>query len=76
MVALALSHRHRILPPTVNWQHGDIDCDLDYIGGQPRRVAAAQDVAQRARASAEATSRSWHPARISLATHRFEPSST
>ncbi len=38
LVALALSHRHQLLPPTANWQHGDIDCDLDYIRGQPRRV--------------------------------------
>ena len=38
LVALSLSHRHNLLPPTANWRHGDIDCDLDYIGGQPRRV--------------------------------------
>ena len=38
LVALALSHRHQLLPPTANWQHGDIDCDLDYIRGQPRRL--------------------------------------
>ena len=38
LVALALSHRHQLLPPTANWEHGDIDCDLDYVGGQSRRV--------------------------------------
>ena len=38
LVVLSLSHRHSLLPPTVNWQHGDIDCDLDYIGGSPRRT--------------------------------------
>ncbi len=38
LVALSLSHRNNLLPPTVNWRHGDVDCDLDYIGGQPRRV--------------------------------------
>ena len=38
LVALSLTHRHNILPPTANWQHGDIDCDLDYIGTRARRV--------------------------------------
>ena len=38
LVALALSHRHNLLPPTVNWRHGDLDCDLDYVGPAPRRV--------------------------------------
>ena len=38
MVSLSLSHRHNVLPPTVNWRHGDLDCDLDYISGQARRV--------------------------------------
>ena len=38
LVSLSLSHRHNILPPTVNWRHGDLDCDLDYVGPTPRRV--------------------------------------
>ena len=38
LVTTALSHRHHLLLPTVNWQRGDVDCDLDYVGRQPRRV--------------------------------------
>ena len=38
VVAVALSYRHKMLPPTTNWEHRDVDCDLDYIGGSPRRV--------------------------------------
>lgn len=37
-VAVALSYKHRLLPPTVNWEHRDLDCDLDYIAAKPRRV--------------------------------------
>ena len=38
LVAASLSLRHGLLPPTANYEHGDIDCDLDYIQSQPRRV--------------------------------------
>ncbi len=38
LVTTALSHRHHLLLPTVNWQRGDLDCDLDYVSEQPRRV--------------------------------------
>ena len=38
LVVLALSHRRHLLPPPVNWRHGDLDCDLDYVGPEPRRV--------------------------------------
>jgi 3-oxoacyl-(acyl-carrier-protein) synthase len=44
LVSLAMSHRHNLLPPTVNWRHGDLDCDLDYVGGQPRRVKLRRTV--------------------------------
>lgn len=37
LIAAALSLRHSLLPPTANYEHGDLDCDLDYIQGQPRR---------------------------------------
>ena len=37
LVASALSLRHNLLPPTANYEHGDIDCDLDYIQGPARR---------------------------------------
>ena len=37
-VAVALSYRHHLLPPTTNWEHRDVDCDLDYIAARPRRA--------------------------------------
>ena len=37
LVAAAMSLRHGLLPPTANYEHADIDCDLDYIQGSPRR---------------------------------------
>ena len=37
LVAAAMSFRHGLLPPTANYEHGDLDCDLDYIQGNPRR---------------------------------------
>ena len=37
VVAAAMSFRHGLLPPTANYEHGDMDCDLDYIQGSPRR---------------------------------------
>ena len=44
LVALALSHRYQVLPPTVNWRHSDLDCDLDYVGGRPRRIKLRKTV--------------------------------
>lgn len=38
LVASAMAHRHDLLPPTANCELGDLDCDLDYISGAPRRV--------------------------------------
>ncbi len=37
-VALAISYRHRMIPPTCNWEHSDIFCDLDYVRDVPRRA--------------------------------------
>ena len=38
LVACAMSLRHSLLPPTANFEHGDLDCDLDYIQAKPRRA--------------------------------------
>lgn len=38
LVVLARSHREGILPPTVNCEFADLDCDLDYIFQRPRRI--------------------------------------
>ena len=38
LVAAAMSLRYGILPPTANYEHADVDCDLDYIQGAPRRA--------------------------------------
>jgi 3-oxoacyl-[acyl-carrier-protein] synthase II len=38
LVALALSYRHEMLPPTLNCDRPDLDCDLDYVSGSPRRM--------------------------------------
>ena len=38
-VAVALSYQHGLVPPTANYEHSDIACDLDYTGGRPRRLA-------------------------------------
>jgi 3-oxoacyl-[acyl-carrier-protein] synthase II len=40
VIAGAMSLRHHLLPPTANYDHHDLDCDLDYIMGRPRRVRA------------------------------------
>jgi 3-oxoacyl-[acyl-carrier-protein] synthase II len=39
LIAAAMSYRQGLVPPTANYEHGDLDCDLDYIQGTPRRVA-------------------------------------
>ncbi len=38
LIASSLSFRHDLLPPTANYEHADVDCDLDYIKGSPRRA--------------------------------------
>ena len=38
LIAAALSLRHSLLPPTANYEHADLDCDLDYIRAKARRI--------------------------------------
>lgn len=38
LIAVAMSYLHRLLPPTANYEHLDVGCDLDYVAGQPRRA--------------------------------------
>lgn len=38
-VATIQALRHGILPPTVNYENPDPDCDLDYVPNEPRQVA-------------------------------------
>jgi len=33
-----LALRDKVLPPTINYQNPDPDCDLDYIPNQPRQA--------------------------------------
>ena len=35
-IASVLSMVHRFIPPTLNYQEGDKDCDLDYVPGKAR----------------------------------------
>ena len=45
MIACALAIKHSIIPPTINYETPDPDCDLDYVPNIPRqckiRVAAS-----------------------------------
>lgn len=45
MIACALAIKHSIIPPTINYETPDPDCDLDYVPNKPRaqkiRVAAS-----------------------------------
>jgi 3-oxoacyl-[acyl-carrier-protein] synthase II len=36
-VATVLSLRHGVLPPTINYEHPDPDCDLDYVPNEARQ---------------------------------------
>ena len=38
LVTTALSHAQNVLPPTVNCDYADVDCDLDYVSGRARQV--------------------------------------
>jgi 3-oxoacyl-[acyl-carrier-protein] synthase II len=38
LVTCVLALRHAILPPTINYEVPDPDCDLDYIPNRPREV--------------------------------------
>ena len=40
MVATALTLKHGVLPPTINLNESDPDCDLDYIPHTARKVQA------------------------------------
>lgn len=35
----ALALHHQIMPPTINYEHPDPDCDLDYVPNQSRQAA-------------------------------------
>lgn len=37
-VASVLSMTHQFIPPTINHQEGDEDCDLDYVPGKSRQM--------------------------------------
>jgi 3-oxoacyl-[acyl-carrier-protein] synthase II len=39
-IASILSIIHQFIPPTLNHQEGDEDCDLDYVPGKSRQAAA------------------------------------
>lgn len=38
LAASAMALRQGLLPPTANYEHADLDCDLDYIRGAARRA--------------------------------------
>lgn len=39
LAACALAMRHSMIPPTVNHEHGDLHCDLDYNPGRTRSAS-------------------------------------
>lgn len=38
LVACALAIKHSIVPPTINYETPDPDCDLDYVPNKPRQM--------------------------------------
>jgi 3-oxoacyl-[acyl-carrier-protein] synthase II len=38
LIAGALAFREGLVPPTANHEHGDADCDLDFVPGRPRAI--------------------------------------
>ena len=36
-IATALALHHGVLPPTINYEHPDPECDLDYVPNQARK---------------------------------------
>jgi 3-oxoacyl-[acyl-carrier-protein] synthase II len=39
LIICLLAMREKILPPTINYETQDPDCDLDYVPNQPRKVS-------------------------------------
>ncbi len=39
MLATALAVKHDIVPPTINYEYPDPECDLDYVPNQARKMA-------------------------------------
>ena len=37
-VISVLAIRHGVMPPTINYEHPDPECDLDYIPNQARKA--------------------------------------
>ena len=37
-IATALTLKHQVIPPTINYEHPDPDCDLDYVPNEARRT--------------------------------------
>src|SRR5262249_40674506 len=38
LITCVLALRRGVLPPTINYEHPDPECDLDYVPNQPREV--------------------------------------
>jgi len=38
LLACLLAIRDGVIPPTINYEHPDPDCDLDYVPNEPREV--------------------------------------
>jgi 3-oxoacyl-[acyl-carrier-protein] synthase II len=38
LAACALSMKHRVIAPTVNFEQGDLECDLDFVPLRPRKA--------------------------------------